>query len=133
MEIKRKFKRLLSSVSVSTLAILGSVGNAFAASDNTSFWSGLSVRQGLAIYVDKLDPMFQPTANYIIDHVIVLVIIGTLLLIWYHSLGEKNAKRSGSISGQAQHESKMENAAKNFGMAAVFSLLVLLVAGKCLM
>lgn len=133
METTKYIKRIVSSVSVSALSIIGSAGNALAGSDSNSVWSGLNIRDGLNDWVMKLEPGWQPAANWLIDHVFIIVVIGTLLLLWWHSFSEKEAKRGGSISGQAQHEKMSEIIAKNFGTAIVFSILILFFAGKCLM
>lgn len=133
MEIKTKFRRLIWSASVSVLSIIGSAGNALAASDDSSIWSGLNIRDNLDKFILKLDPSFQPAVTWVVDHVIIIAVVGTLLLLWWHSFSEKEARRSGSISGQAQHESMSEKIMKNFGMCIVYSVVILFFAVKCLL
>lgn len=133
----KKLKQMSKIVMGSALSILGSAGNALAASkkslqvqENGTFWTNLNIHDGVVKFVDQLDPSFQPAVTYLIDHVFALAIIFTLALLWWHSFSEKEAKRSGSISGQAQHESIRDKIMKNFGLSVVYSVVIVFVAIK---
>lgn len=119
---------------VFTLLIFTSVGNALAADeDDGGDWSILNIRDGVNKFVNKLDPQFQGPANWLIDNVFVLVVVGTVLLIWLHGLEDASAKKSGSISGQAQAQKNQDNTAKKFIWSVVLTALVLLFASKSLL
>lgn len=116
---------------VSAFSIVGSAGNALAAPGD-GMWSGLNIRTGIDKFILQLDPSFQPAVGYFVDHIFALAVIGTLALLWWHSFSEKEAKRSGSVSGQAQHESMKERIMKNYGLSLVYSVLIIFFSLKCL-
>jgi hypothetical protein len=130
---KHNLNRLFMMSLVFSLLFFSSVGNALAAEDDDGDWSILNIRDGVDKFVDKLDPKFQGPANWLIDNVFVLVVVGTVLLIWLHGLEDASAKRSGSISGQAQAQKNQDNTAKKFIWSIVLTALVILFATKSLL
>jgi hypothetical protein len=125
--------RLLVLFLISTLFIFASVGGALAASGETDTSSHVNIKSNVDGLVGDLPPFLQEPVQWVVDNFFLIVVVGTVLFIWYYGLEESASKRSGSVAGQANAQKGQEHVAKKFIWSIVLSVLILFFASKYLL
>jgi len=122
--------RLLVLFLISALLIFSGVGSALAADEETS---NVNIKSNLDDLIDNLPPFLQEPVQWLVDNFFLVVVVGTVLFIWYYGLEESASKRSGSVAGQANAQKGQEHVAKKFIWSIVLSVLILFFASKYLL
>jgi uncharacterized membrane protein len=133
----RNLKKLCVTLVLASFLIFTVAGTAMAApnkktvdDDDEEEESGMTTNlyKSLDKFVDKLPAESREGVRWAIKMVMYVVIIFTSLSILSSQLERQNARRNGSIGGEAYAEHKSEQKTKNFLLSVGLAFVVIIVS-----